>query len=223
MGVGFLMDAHTLVAGLRRDLAEVEDRITANPWLADLEGGRLPAAALQAFAGEQLHIIPSDLRSFEMLGQRFPGEPAHGYAASMLAGERAALQALDRFATAVGLDGTARARYEPVPGCQAYPSYVARLSRDGTAAEVAGAFLVNLAPWGNCCARMAEALTSVYRLTADDCAFFTGFAGPLTELQRASLEVIDAGLAGGAEPTRIARAARLLQAYELLYWTSLPR
>jgi thiaminase len=130
---GVLMDAHTLVAGLRRDLAEVEERITANPWLADLESGRLPAPALRAFAGEQLHIIPSDLRSFDMLGQRFPGEPAHGYAASMLAGERVALDALDRFATAVGLDSPARESYEPVPGCQAYPSYVARLSRDGTA------------------------------------------------------------------------------------------
>jgi thiaminase len=217
------MNTHTLVAGLRRDLAEVEERIIAHPWLAELEAGRLPASALRVFAGEQLHIIPSDLRSFEMLGQRFPGEPAHGYAASMLAGERAALGALDRFANAVGLDSSARESYEPVPGCQAYPSYVARLSRDGTAAEVAGAFLVNLAAWGNCCARMAEALTSVYRLTADDCAFFVGFAGPVTELERTSLEVIDAGLAEGAEPARIARAARLLQAYELLYWTSLPR
>jgi hypothetical protein len=80
---------------------------------------------------------------------------------------------------------------------------------------------VNLAAWGNCCARMAEALTRVYQLSAEE--FFAGFAGPLTELERTSLEVIDAGLAEGAEPVRIARAARLLQAYELLYWTSLPR
>ena len=49
------------------------------------------------------------------------------------------------------------------------------------------------------------------------------FAGPRTELQRSSLEVIDAGLAQGVEAASIARAARLLQAYELLYWNSLPR
>ena len=35
--------------------------------------------------------------------------------------------------------------------------------------------------------------------------------------------VIDAGLAQGADPAGIARAARLLQAYELLFWDSLPR
>jgi len=46
---------------------------------------------------------------------------------------------------------------------------------------------------------------------------------PTTELQRTSLEVIDAGLAQGVEAASIARAARLLQAYELLYWNSLPR
>jgi hypothetical protein len=35
--------------------------------------------------------------------------------------------------------------------------------------------------------------------------------------------VIDAGLARGVDPAGIARAARLLQAYELLFWDSLPR
>ena len=39
-------------------------------------------------------IIPSDLHSFEMLSQRFPDDPAHGYLIGMVAGERAALSAL---------------------------------------------------------------------------------------------------------------------------------
>jgi hypothetical protein len=104
-----------------------------------------------------------------------------------------------------------------------YPSYVARLARDGTPAEVAGAFVVNLNAWGSCCARMADALPRSYQLTREDCAFFAHFAGPTTELERISLKVIDAGLAQGVDPASIARAARLLQAYELLFWNSLPR
>ncbi len=195
----------------------------SHPWLAQLEAGGISRAGLRAFAGEQLYVIPSDLRSFEMLAQRFPNDPAHGYLEGMAAGERAALLTLDTFATATGLDEQARAGYEPVAGCQAYPSYVARLARDGTPAEVAGAFLVNLAAWGSCCARMAAALPASYQLTDVDCAFFAHFAGPSTELERASIQVIDAGLAQGVEATDIARAARLLQAYELLYWDSLPR
>jgi hypothetical protein len=163
------------------------------------------------------------LRSFEVLSERFTAEPAHGYLAGMAIGERAALQALDAFATAVGLPGPVRESYEPRPGCQVYPSYVARLARDGTPAEVAGAFVVNLDAWGSCCARMADALPRTYQFASEDCAFFTHFAGPTTELERISLEVIDAGLAEGVDPARIGRAARLLQAYELLFWESLPR
>src|SRR5947209_17550579 len=222
-GRNLTMDAQVLCARIRQDLTDVEERIKANSWLAELEAGRLSAGALRAFAGEQLHIIPSDLRSFEMLAQRFGSDPAHGYLTGMVAAERAALGALEAFATAAGLDSAAQRGYEPVPGCQVYPSYVARLGRDGTPAQIAGAFLVNLEAWGTCCARMAAALPANYQISREDCAFFRHFAGPVTELEQASLDVIDAGLADGADPAAIARAARLLQAYELLFWDSLPR
>lgn len=56
-----------------------------------------------------------------------------------------------------------------------------------------------------------------------DCAFFAHFAGPTTELERISLEVIGTRLAQGADPAAISRADRLLQAYELPFWESLPR
>lgn len=216
------MDAQELFFRVREDLSDVEDRIRQHPWLAELEAGRIPAAALRAFAGEQLAIIPSDQRSFEMIVHRFTDEPAHGYLTGMAAGERTALHALGGFATAAGLDERQRHEYEPIPGCQVYPSFVARLARDGTPAEVAGAFLVNLDAWGRCCGRMAAALTASYGFAEADCSFFAHFAGPTTELQRASLEVIDAGLAQGVDTAAVARAARLLQAYELLYWDSLP-
>ncbi len=217
------MDGQALCARIRQGLADVEERIRANSWLAELTAGRLSTGALRAFAGEQLQIIPSDLRSFEMLAQRFPDDPAHGYLAGMVAGEQVALLALEDFAAAVGLDGPLRQSYEPLPGCQVYPSYVARLARDGTPAQIAGAFLVNLDVWGSCCARMADVLPVNYRISREDCAFFAHFAGPTTELERISLEVIDDELARGADPAGIRRAARLLQAYELLFWESLPR
>jgi hypothetical protein len=217
------MQAQALCARIRRDLADVEERIKVNSWLAELSAGRLSTGALRAFAGEQLQIIPSDLRSFEMLTQRFTADPAHNYFAGFAAGEHIALGKLDTFAAAVGFDDAAQRDYEPVPGCQVYPSYVARLARDGTAAQVAGALLANLDAWSRCCARMADVLPVNYQLSQADCAFFRHFAGPTTALEQASLAVIDAELAHGADPAGIARAARLLQAYELLFWDSLPR
>jgi TENA/THI-4/PQQC family len=217
------MDAARLCAGVRDDLRDVERRIRDNAWLAGLEAGRLPVSALRAFAGEQLAVIPSDERSFTACAERFGAEPAHGYLVGMAAGERVALAALDEFASAVGLDADGRRGYEPQPGCQAYPSYVARLARDGSPAEIAGAFLVNLEAWGGCCARMHAALGAPhYGLAERDRAFFAHFAGPTDELERASLDVIDAGLAAGVPPEAVARAARLLQAYELQFWDGLP-
>ncbi|MGH8933097.1 MAG: transcriptional regulator [Egibacteraceae bacterium] len=213
------MKAAELCARIREDLRDVEARIRGHRWLERLEAGEVSPGALQAFAGEQLDVIASDLRSFTMLADRFADEPAHGYLTGMAAGEQSALEALRGFVAAVGLDATG---YEPIPGCQAYPSYVARLARDAGPAEVAGAFLVNLEAWGGNCARMARALVTAYHLTPEDCAFFSLFAAPTDDLERASLAVIDAGLRQGADPAVIARAARLLQSYELLFWDSLP-
>ncbi|MGH3632560.1 MAG: hypothetical protein ACRDS0_31205 [Pseudonocardiaceae bacterium] len=78
------------------------------------------------------------MRSFEALSQRFSTEPVRNYPARMVAGERIALGALQTFTAAVELDGPAQQAYEPVPGCQVYPSYVARLARDRLAGRGRG-------------------------------------------------------------------------------------
>ena len=56
------MDAQMLCAQVRAELADVEERIRGNSWLAELEAGRLATAALRAFAGEQLQVIPTARR-----------------------------------------------------------------------------------------------------------------------------------------------------------------
>lgn len=217
------MEAKELVTQVRVELAELAARINDHPWLRDLDAGALPAGALRAFAGEQLQVIPADLRSAEALAQRHAGQQAEAFLRGMAQTERAALPAIGTFATAVGLAGPLREDYEPIAACQVYPSYLARLSRDGSAAEVAGAFLVNLDAWGGACARMHAALRAHYGLSEADCAFFALFAGPADEFEQAGLEVIDTGLAHGVRPALVARAARLLQSYELQFWDGLPR
>jgi hypothetical protein len=52
-------------------------------------------------------------------------------------------------------------------------------------------------------------------------AFFDLFASPPATFETSALNVIQQGLDGGAEPRLIQRAARLLQAYELMYWDAL--
>lgn len=204
------MDATELLAVVRAELAPVEHRLAGHRYLAELEAGRVPPESLRAFAGEQRAIIASDRTSFEHLAQRFPRPPAVDFFREMAAGEGEALRLLERFAAAVGLAD----RYAPLPGCQAYPAYVAWLALNGSPADVALAFLANFESWGLSCARMRDALQRVYG--ADAVAFFDFFAEPPAGFEERALALVATG-----EPASARQAARLLQAYELLYWDTI--
>lgn len=55
--------AAKLVQDIRQDLAPIENQIRNHPYITALENGQVPVSNLRAFAGEQYHIIKSDLRS----------------------------------------------------------------------------------------------------------------------------------------------------------------
>jgi TENA/THI-4/PQQC family len=204
------MDAAELLPVVRAELAPIERSLAEHRYLAELEAGRVPVESLRAFAGEQRAIIRSDRRSFEHLAQRFPQPPAGGFFRDLAAGEAEALQLLERFAAAVELGPD----YEPLAGCQAYPAYVAWLALNGSPADVALAFLANLESWGRSCGRMRDALRPLYG--SDRVAFFDFFAEPPAGFEERALELITTG-----DPVSGRRAARLLQAYELLHWDTL--
>jgi pyrroloquinoline quinone (PQQ) biosynthesis protein C len=158
------------------------------------------------------------MRSFALLVSRYGDSPSGRFFLDMVQGERAALEALSAFATAVGMTEGELKAYEPTPGAQAYPSYVAWLALHASDAEVAGAFVVNLAAWGANCGRVSAALQSRYGLSREGVEFFELFAAPSPEFERTALDVVEAGLARGVEARLIRRAGRLLQGYELLFW-----
>jgi TENA/THI-4/PQQC family len=204
------MDAAELLAHVRAELAPVARTLAEHRYLVELESGRVPLESLRSFAGEQRAIIASDQESFEHLAHRFPAPPAAGFFRELAAGEAEALRLLERFAAAVGLGR----EYEPLAGCQAYSAYVAWLALNGSPADVALAFLANLETWGRSCARMRDALRPAY---GDDAvAFFAFFAQPPAGFEERALALVTTG-----EPSSARRAARLLQAYELLYWDTL--
>jgi thiaminase len=204
------MDPVELLVLVRGELAPVERRLAEHRYLVDLERGRVPLESLRTFAGEQRAIITSDRKSFEHLADRFPDPPAFGFFRDLAAGEAEALRLLKRFAAAVGLGH----EYEPLAGCQAYSAYVAWLALNGSLADVTLAFLANLETWSRSCRRMCDALRPAY---GDDAvAFFDFFAAPPAAFEERALALLETG-----EPTSARRAARLLQAYELLYWDTL--
>jgi thiaminase len=206
--------ARVFLDELRSELAPVEAAIRGHRYL-DSFAAALPRS-LERFTGEQYAILMSDRRSFAQLAARFPAGAAGDLFLVLAEGEGQALERLLVLAEELGLDEDRLRTYEPLPTAQAYPAYVAWLALNGSRADVALAFLANLAAWGDNCARMAGALRGRH-----DTACFDFFAEPAPGFEERALAVADEGFAAGESPERARRAARFLQAYELLFWDTL--
>jgi pyrroloquinoline quinone (PQQ) biosynthesis protein C len=213
--------ARQILEGARKAIASTEERIRRHPYLEALEAQRVEKGKLALFAGQQCHIIESDLRSVALIVSRAESQGARDFLNGMLQGERAALEVLGPFGQALGLSPVQLHSAEPLPGAFAYSAYVTWLATYGTAAEFVGAFLVNLEAWGGNCGRISRALQAGYGLSGRDVAFFDLFASTPPGFEEQGLAVVEEGLGHGADPVRIRRAARLLQGYELLYWDTM--
>lgn len=214
-------DARSLMEEIGRDLESVEREIRSHPYLAELEAGRIRREDLKRFAGEQYHVIRSDLRSVALLVNRFGVSASGPFFHGVLGGEAAALDALRAFARALGMNEALLEAYEPAPGALAYSAFMAWLALYGGDAEVAAGFLVNFSAWGANCGRVSRALRTQYGLRETDTAFFDLFAAPPGNFEAGALAVVDGGLARGADPRLIKRSARLLQGYEKLFWDTI--
>src|SRR5438128_1323746 len=172
------MSARELLEDLRRELSPVEQAIRAHRYLA------APPAeeSLRALAGEQHKILRSDRRSFAHLAARFPEPPAGDWFIGLAQGEGEALERLFALAASLGLDEGGLCGYEPEPGCQAYTAFVSWLALNGSRAELALAFLANLAAWGENCRRLADLLRD-----RCDTSFFDFFAEPAPGFEELAL------------------------------------
>lgn len=213
--------ARQLLEDARKAIASTEERIRRHPYLEALEARGVKKGKLALFAGQQCHIIESDLRSVALIVSRAESQRARDFLTGMLQGERAALAALGAFGKALGLSPEQMHAAEPLPGAFAYSAYVTWLATYGTAAEFVGAFLVNLEAWGGNCGRMSRALQGAYGFSGQDVAFFDLFTSAPPGFKEQGMAVVGEGLQQGADPVRIRRAARLLQGFELLYWDTM--
>ncbi|MBE0671798.1 MAG: hypothetical protein IH588_14510 [Anaerolineales bacterium] len=213
--------ARQLLDASRKAIASTEERIRRHPYLEALESRQVEKEKLALFAGQQCHIIESDLRSVALIVSRAESQGARDFLTVMLQGERAALEALGSFGRALGLTREQLHKSEPLPGAFAYSAYVTWLSAYGTSAEFVGAFLVNLEAWGQNCGRISRALQKGYGLSAPDVGFFDLFATAPPGFEEQGLAVVEEGLRHGADPVSIRRAARLLQGFELMYWDTM--
>ncbi|MZF89024.1 transcriptional regulator [Streptomyces sp. SID5643] len=206
---------------LRTTTAALAPDPDTNPLVPRIAAGTAPRTALAALALEQTWVIPADRRAFEHLAVRSAAaDPAAAAFFSTLAqGEALAGERLLAFARACSAQ---EASYEPLPGCQAYPAYVAWLALNAAPADVVLALTANFSAWGGYCATIATALREHYGFTDEACAFFDFFAEPSPDLDRLSAAAVEAALdAGRLDEERAHTYGRLLQTYEAMFWDAL--
>jgi thiaminase len=212
-------EAPDLLTMVRRELAPAAG---ANRFVQLVNDGRLPQERLAALAGEEYWIGESDRRSFLFMAARFPEHPAVDFFLGLAEVEGPARTMLLQFASALGLNENDLQSYEPRPGCQAYAAYVAWLALNGSQSDVALALVANFAAWGSYCGAVAGALQRNYRLNKQDVAFFDFFATPTPDVERLASTVARHSLgATSTLPDSARRNARLVQAYELMFWNTL--
>lgn len=199
--------------------------MTDNPLVPLIARGEADrTTTLAALALEQSRVIPADRRAFLHLAQRAtPDAPESAAFFTLLAeGEALAAERLGGFAAACGVSEGRAAAYEPLPGCQAYPAYVAWLALNAAPAEAVLALTVNFSTWGGYCATIAEGLRRHYGFPDEACAFFDFFAEPSPELDRKAAAALRAGRdAGRLDEARAHQYGRLLQSYEEMFWSTL--
>ena len=213
-----MIDAKALVDEIRQELEAVNEQLLRHPYVQALEEGKIGREKLRLFAGEQYAIIGSDLRNAAHLVSRFGSSPSRDFFLGILQSERAAWDALLTFAHALDLSEAQLREHEPMPGAHAYTCYMAWLAIYASDSEIAAAYLVNFPAWGQNCGRLSRILEERFGLNEKEVAFF---ASPPATFEASALSVIQRGLDSGTEPRLIRRAARLLQAYELMYWDTL--
>ncbi|SDM44954.1 TENA/THI-4/PQQC family protein [Streptomyces sp. cf386] len=199
--------------------------MTVNPLVPLIARGEADrTTTLAALALEQSRVIPADRRAFLHLAQRAtPAAPESAAFFTLLAeGEALAAERLGAFAAACGVAEGQSAAYEPLPGCQAYPAYVAWLALNASPAEAVLALTANFSTWGGYCATIAQGLRHHYAFTDEACAFFDFFAEPSAELEQRAAAAVQAGRdAGHLDEKRARGYARLLQSYEEMFWETL--
>jgi hypothetical protein len=218
--MAIMSGARELIETTRTELKPLHERIVRHRYVSAVENARVSRESLGVFAIQQHHIIVSDLRSIALLVSRHGNLPSRPYLLNILQGENHALEELTRFSQALGVSIDAIRSSEPIPAAFAYSTFLAWLAMYGSDAEMAGALSLNFAAWGINCGRMSAALKAGYSLKSEAVSFFDLFAN-LPPAGDAAVNVIQAGLDRGVPAATVARAARLLQSYELMYWDAM--
>lgn len=212
------MNAKDLVAQIRTALHPGDHE---NLVVSLIETGKAPRAVIATFAAEENHIVPSDWRTFLALASKASEPNARAFFTLLAGGEELVHPMLEPLAKAAGMSSKDFHTYEPYPGCQAYPSFLAWMALNADPSDAILAILANFTAWGGYCARMAKGLREHYDFDDEACQFVDFFATPAPQLEERAIAAVQAAVDSGWQPKHAYRYGRQLQAYELEFWSTL--
>lgn len=215
-----MTNARQLIEETKTVLAETENKIRGHPFVVAIEEGRADIDALHIFCGSQYQMWKSNSDAVSMA--RFENHPYRDVFLTSPEVEAGAAREIATLATRLGMGAVALEGFEPTAEAFGYAAYKAWLICFGSAAEMACARALNLAAWGYNCDKISRGLQTHYGLSSDETHFFDEFTG-LGELEEKAVSVIELDLQEGVEPFMVIRAARLMQAYEIMFWDSMAR
>jgi len=210
--------ARDVIDEAKRVLATTEGRIRGHGAAVAIENGEADRALLRFFCGNQYQMWKPNKQARSVAMFRFCEHPYQSVFLAPPEVEERAAAAFLALGRCVGLqdpDG-----FEPTAQAFGYAAYKAWLICYGSAAEIACARALNLSVWGHNCGLMSRGLRAHYGLDEEDTAFLDGFAD-MPSFEESAEQVIAHDLKQGVAPALIIRAARMMQAYELMFWDAM--
>lgn len=201
---------------IRSRLAPLNLRILNHPYISEAEKGTLPLKNVKAFVANQYYIVNHDARSLALMVSRSTCWDEFEFFNTVLKGDETALPLLLKMAEALKLTLSDLEENTPIPEAVVYAHYLTTLAHFASPGEQAIALTVNLPVWGSNCKRLSRALKEQY--TIAETSFLDLFAQPTGEIEKSALSIIDRYL---HKEKRLERVARLIQAYELMFWNGI--
>ncbi len=208
------MEGKLLLKDIRSGLAPLNEKIVNHLYIVDAEKGELPLDKIKAFAANQYYIVSFDTRSLALMLSRSTNLEELRFFEEMVKGDLEGLSHLLKMTEALGFTSQELENYAPIPEAVAYTHYLSTLAQFASPGVQAIALVANLPVWGSNCGRLSKALREKYQI--NETSFLDLFSAPTEGMEAEALQIVDCYLPVEEKPAR--RAARFIQAYELMFW-----
>ncbi len=213
------MDAEVLLKEMRSLLAPLNEKILNHPYIIDAEKGTLPLARIQAFVANQHYIVNNDVRNLALMLSRSTSIEELRFFERVMKADLEALGLVVKMARTLGFTVQELENYVQIPEAVVYAHYLSTLAQFSSPGEQVMALIINLPVWSSNCRRLSKVLREKYQI--EETSFLDLFSSPTEELEIEALRITDHYLPEKEESMR--RVARLIQAYELMFWDGLYR